>query len=58
MIKEYIIKDKNQINGHQMCRLNIKCINFKSIHYAINLDVVSFFMIFSDFDYIFISMYF
>ena len=35
----------------------IKCIGFKSFHYAINLDVVSSFMIFSNFDYIFISMY-
>ena len=35
----------------------IKCIRFESIHYAINLDVVSFFMVFSDFDYILLSMY-
>ena len=43
---------------------NIKCINsiikyigFESIYYAINLNVVSFFMIFDDFNYIFLSMY-
>ena len=34
----------------------IKCIDFESIHYTINLDVVSFFMIFSDFDYMFLWM--
>ena len=34
----------------------IKCI--ESIRYAINLDVVSFFMIFSDFDFMFLSMYY
>ena len=37
---------------------NIKCVgstikytNFDSIHYVINLDVVSSFMVFNDFDY-------
>ena len=35
----------------------IKCIGFEPIHYAISLDVVSFFMIFSDFDFMFLSMY-
>ena len=34
----------------------IKCIDFESIDYA-NLDVVSSFMIFSDFDYMFLYMY-
>ena len=37
--------------------LTIKCIGFESFHYAINLDVVSSFVVFSDFNYIFISMY-
>ena len=32
----------------------IKYIGFESIHYAINMDVVSLFMIFSDFDYMFL----
>ena len=36
---------------------NIKCTHFESFHYTINLDVVSSFMIFSDFDYMFLSMY-
>ena len=31
----------------------IKYICFESIHYAINLDVVSFYIIFNDFDSIF-----
>ena len=38
--------------------ITIKYVGFKRIHYAINLDVISFFMIFSDFGYIFMSMYF
>ena len=36
--------------------LTIKCIDFESIDYA-NLDVVSSFMIFSYFDYMFLYMY-
>ena len=36
----------------------IKCIDFESIHYAINLYIVSFSMVFSNSDYIFISMYY
>ena len=36
--------------------LTIKCINFKSIHYTINLGVVSSSMIFSDFDFMFPSI--
>ena len=35
----------------------IKYIGFKLIHYAINLDVVSSFMVFSEFDSIFLSIY-
>ena len=35
----------------------IRCIDFKSIHYAINLNVVSFSMMFSYFYYMFLSMY-
>ena len=34
--------------------LTIKCIGFELIHYTINLDVVSYFMIFNDFDSIFL----
>ena len=44
---------------------NIKCVNsiikyigFESFHYVINLNVVSSFMVFSSFDFIFLSMYF
>ena len=33
----------------------IKCISFKLIYYAINLDVVSSYKVFSEFDYLFIS---
>ena len=37
--------------------LIIKCIDFESIHCTINLNVVSSFMVFSEFDFIFLSMY-
>ena len=40
-----------------MYRLNIKCIDFESFHYSINLDVASFFVVFSNFDYMILSMY-
>ena len=36
----------------------IKCIGFESFHYFINMKVVSSFIIFSDFDYMFQSNYF
>ena len=36
----------------------IKCVGFKSIHYAINQDVISSSMIFSKFDFMFLSIYF
>ena len=35
----------------------IKCIDFESFHYVISIDVVSSFMVFSDFDYTFLSIY-
>ena len=35
----------------------IKCISFELVHYVINLDVVSSFIVFSDFDFMFILMY-
>ena len=35
----------------------IKCISFESFHYVINLDYVSSFVGFNDFDYMFPSMY-
>ena len=33
----------------------IKCADFKSIHYVINMDAMSFFKVFSEFDYVFLS---
>ena len=36
----------------------IKYFGFKSIHYTINLNVDSSFMVFSDFDSMFLSMYY
>ena len=35
----------------------IKYIGFKSFHYAINLDIVSSFVVFSDFDSLFLLIY-
>ena len=35
----------------------IKYIGFESIHYIINLNVVLSFIVFSDFDYMFLSMH-
>ena len=44
---------------------NMKCVDstmeyigFESFHYAINLDVVSSFMVFIGFDYMFLTMYY
>ena len=34
----------------------IKCVSFESIHYVINLNIVSSSMVFSGFDSMFISM--
>ena len=46
-------------NSNIKCiRLTINCIYFELIHYAINLNVVSSFMVFIDFDYIFLSIYY
>ena len=36
-----------------MCRFNYQIYSFKSFHYAINLNVLLSFMVFSDFDYMF-----
>ena len=36
----------------------IKCIDFESFYYVINLDIVSSFVVFSDFDSILLSMYY
>ena len=32
----------------------IKCVGFETIHYIINLDVVSFSIVFSEFNYLFL----
>ena len=32
----------------------IKCVGFESIHYAINLDIVSSSRVFSEFDFVFL----
>ena len=45
-------------NNNIYVDLTIKCIDFQSFHYAINMDVISSFVDFSDFDYMFLSMYY
>ena len=45
-------------NNIKYVDLIIKYIGFKLFHYTINLNVVSSFMIFNDFDYIFLSIYY
>ena len=37
--------------------LTIKCIGFESFHYTINLNIASYFMVFTGFDFMFLSMY-
>ena len=46
--------DSSNIN---CVRLTIKCISFESIHYTIYMYIISSFMIFSEFYYMFVSMY-
>ena len=63
--KVYIIRDKKSNQWSSVyCRTGVKCIivtivisniDFESFHYAINLDAVSSFVVFSDFDYMFLS---
>ena len=52
----------HRYSGHnsniQYVNSTIKCIDFESFYYAINLDVFLFFMIFSDFDSMFLLMYY
>ena len=38
--------------------LTIKCIDFKSFYYVINRANVSFYMVFSNFDFMFLWIYF
>ena len=35
----------------------VKYVDFESIHYVINLDIVSSFRVFNEFDYVFLSIY-
>ena len=60
--KIYLIKNNKSNNGRQyVIELTsshysiIECVGFKSIHYTINLDVISFPRVFNEFDYVFIS---
>ena len=46
------------VNSNIKCVYStIKCIDFESFYYVINLDVVSSIVVFNDFNYMFLSMY-
>ena len=45
-------------NNIKYISLTIKCMDFKPIHNAINMDVVSSFIIFDDFNSMYLSMYY
>ena len=51
-------KKKKPLGLWGVTGLTIKCICFESIYYAINPNVVSSFMVFIDFDFMFLSMYY
>ena len=57
MIQNWNYRYSSQNNNIKCVGLAIKCIGFKPIHYAINSDIVSSSMVFSDFDSMFLSMY-
>ena len=57
MLQKYSQMYYSHNNNIKYVDSTIKCIDFESFHYAINLDVVSFFMVFNDFDYMFLLMY-
>ena len=45
-------------NNNIICvDLTIKCIDFESFYYAMNLDVISSYIVFNDLDSMFLSMY-
>ena len=47
----------SSINSNIKCvGSTIKCVGFKPIDYVINLDVISSFMVFNNFDSMFLSM--
>ena len=57
MLRNWSHRYSNHNSNVKCVDLTNKCICFKSFHYSIDLDVVSSFVGFSDFDYMFISMY-
>ena len=57
MLQNYNYKDSNDNSSIKYVCSTIKWIGFEPIHYAVNIYVVSSSMIFSDFDFVFISIY-
>ena len=58
MLQNYSHMYSNNNSNIKCVGLPIKCIGFEPIHYAINLNVVLSYMVFSDFDNMFSSMYY
>ena len=46
----------NHSNNIKCVDSTIKYVGFKSIHYTINLDIISFSIVFNDFNFIFLLM--
>ena len=57
MLQNWIRRYSSNNSNIKCVKLTIKCIGFESFHYAINLDIISSFVVFSDFDYMFLSIY-
>ena len=48
----------NHDSNNKYIGSTIKCISFGSINYDINLNIISYFMVFNDFNSIFLSIYY
>ena len=57
MLQNWCQRYSNHYSNIKCVDSTIKRIDFESFHYAINLNVVSSFVVFSDFNFIFILIY-
>ena len=58
MLQNWSQRYSSHNNNVKCVDSTIKCLGFESFYYVINLNVVSSFVIFSNFDYIFLLMYY
>ena len=58
MLQNWSQRYSNHKSNIKCVDSTIKCIGFESFHYAINLDDILSFVVFNDFDSMFLSMYF